>query len=524
MIRRLFRKMLKILAGSVIALVVVLTVLLNWPLSEMPRPGVTGDFLIRNVAVVDVVNGVILPSRNVVIRGRRIESIDASVSESGQNDLVVVEGGGKFLIPGLWDMHVHSIKLSPQFNHPLFIANGITGAREMWGCPSLPDSFLACREDTERWNEGLRDHSSLAPRYIQRSSFAINGAEGVPADAPIFFRARNADEARSLAAHHADAGTELLKVYTDLSVDAYAALAAEASARGISLVGHLPVRVPLETALAAGQRSIEHPRVFLFECYRNIEELRALPSPMAAYSRSKEIQAGMVDEHDPERCAELMAAMAASDTWWTPTLQVLRMSAQAGNREFREDPRLRYIPFLINAGLWGPDADRWAENAANESGRNLQAQLYQLALDNVRQAHAAGVRIVAGTDAPDGYVFPGFAIHDELSELVRAGLTPADALRSATIDAALFTGEAKDHGSIEVGKVGDMILLDADPLNDIHNTAKISGLFFNGQYLDRAALDELLTFAEDHAGSIRTNLHLLWGALKSPVMRANFAD
>lgn len=516
--------MLKVLAGIVIALVVVLTILLNWPLPEMPRPGVTGDFLVRNVAIVDVMNGVILPTRDVVVRHGRIESIDASALTGMQGDFIVVDGDGKFLIPGLWDMHVHSIKISPQFNHPLFIANGITGVREMWGCPSLPDSFLACREDTERWNEGLRDHSALAPRYIQRSSFAINGAGGVPADAPIFFRARNAEEARSLVAHHSDAGVDLLKVYTNLSVEAYAALAADASTRGISLVGHLPVRVPLETALATGQRSIEHPRVFLFECYRNIEELRALPSPMAAYSKSVEIQARMVDGHDPERCAELMAAMAASDTWWTPTLQVLRMSAQAGNREFREDSRLRYIPFLINAGLWEPDADRWAENAAHESRHNVQAELYQLALDNVRQAHAAGVRIVAGTDTPDSYVFPGFAIHDELAELVRAGLTPADALRSATIDAALFTGKVEDYGSIEVGKMGDMILLDANPLDDIHNTAKISGLLFNGQYLDRTALDELLTFAEDQAGSIRTNLHLLWGALKSPVMRTNFAD
>ena len=154
----------------------------------------------------------------------------------------------------------------------------------------------------------------------------------------------------------------------------------------------------------------------------------------------------------------------------------------------------------------------------------MHAELYQLALDNVRQAHTAGVKIGAGTDAGDTYVFPGFAIHDELAELVRAGLSPADALRSATIDAARFTGQARDYGSIEVGKVADMILLNANPLADIRNTGKIAGLYFNGQYLDRAALDELLAFAEDQAGSVRTNLQLLWGALGSPVVRAQFAD
>jgi hypothetical protein len=243
---------------------------------------------------------------------------------------------------------------------------------------------------------------------------------------------------------------------------------------------------------------------------------------VAAYTT--DMRARFIDEHDPVRCAELMAAMAASDTWWTPTLQVLRMSALAGNREFREDPRRRYIPFIFWAGLWQPDADRAVADARHASGRDVHAELYRLAMDNVRQAHNAGVRIVAGTDSGDTYVFPGFAIHEELAELVRAGLAPTDALRSATIDAARFSGKAREYGSIEAGKVADMILLNANPLTDIRSTGKIAGLFFNGQYLDRAALDELLAFAEDQAGSLRTNLQLLWGALRSPVVWAQAAD
>jgi hypothetical protein len=199
-------------------------------------------------------------------------------------------------------------------------------------------------------------------------------------------------------------------------------------------------------------------------------------------------------------------------------------AAITGNQEFREDARLRYIPFIIRAGVWGPDADREMAHAAHASGRDVHAELYRLAMDNVRQAHAVGVRIVAGTDSGDTYVFPGFAIHDELAELVRAGLTPTDALRSATINAARFSGKAREYGSIEAGKVADMVLLDANPLTDIRSTGKIAGLFFNGHYLDRAALDELLAFAEDQAGSIRTNLQLLWGALRSPVVWAQAAD
>jgi hypothetical protein len=518
----LIRKLLVILAAMTGSISVVLAALLNWPLSEMPRPGVTGEFIVRNVAIVDVVNDRIVPGRDVVVRNGRIDSIGAGLPAIRQRGLLVVDGTGKFLIPGLWDMHVHSLKISPQYTHPLSIANGVTGVREMWGCPSLPDSFVACGDDIERWRAGLQDHSRLAPRYIMRSSFAINGEEGVPDSAPAFFRARNADEARALVAHHAADGVDLLKVYTDVSVAAYEVLTAEAAKRGLRVAGHLPVRVPLGMALAAGQHSVEHPRIFLFECYRGAAEVRALPDPMAAYTT--EMRARFIDEHDRARCAQVMAAMAASDTWWTPTLQVLRMSAQAGDRAFREDPRRRYVPFIFRAGLWQWDADRAAAHARDASGRAVDAELYRLAMDNVRQAHDAGVRIVAGTDAGDTYVFPGFAIHDELAELVRAGLTPADALRSATIDAARFSGKARDYGSIEAGKVADMILLDANPLVDIRGTREIAGLFFNGQYLDRAALDELLAFAENEAGSLRTNLQLLWGALRSPVIRAQAAD
>lgn len=518
----MIRKLFAILAALVIALAIALTALLNWPLPDMPRPGVAGDFLIRNVAVVDVVNGRTVPGRDVVVRAGRIHSIEAGNPGRAERGLRVVDGSGRFLMPGLWDMHVHSLKISPQFNHPLLIAAGVTGVREMWGCPTPHDRFLACGEDIERWRMGLRTHRHLAPRYVQRASYRMDGDQGVPAAAPAFFKTRTPDEVRALVAHQATARVDVVKTYTNLSRAAYEALAAEAPKRGLRVAGHLPVRVPLETALAAGQNSIEHPRVFLLECHRDIEAFRRQPDPMAAFTTA--IQARVIDERDPERCARLMSAMAASDTWWTPTLQVLRKSALARDAAFREDARKRYIPLLILKAIWEPDADGDADAAARFPERDVHGQLYQLALDDVRQAHAAGVKMLAGTDAPDTYVYPGFSIHDELAEFVRAGLSPADALRSATLNPARFSGQARDYGSIEVGKVADMVLLDADPLTDIRNTGRIRGLFFNGQHLDRVALDELLAFAESQARSVRANVQLLWSAVNSPVIQANFDD
>ncbi len=258
-------RVLTLFLGLAIGLALVLAALLVGPLPAMPQPGVAGDFLIRNVAIVDVSSGAVIPGRDIVVRDGRIDSISAGTAGTGQDDLLVVDGTGKFAIPGLWDMHVHSLKISPQYTHPLSIANGVTGVREMWGCASLPDGFVACGEDIERWREGLKIGRHLAPRYIQRSSFAINGAGGVPAAAPAFFRARNADEARALVAHHAGAGVDLLKTYTNLSPDAYAALAVEAPMHGLFLAGHLPVRrtgvrvdffqMPGRLRLSAKQRS-----------------------------------------------------------------------------------------------------------------------------------------------------------------------------------------------------------------------------------------------------------------------------
>jgi imidazolonepropionase-like amidohydrolase len=516
------RKLLRAIAGFTGGLVLLLAALLMWPLPEIPMQGVAGDFLIRNVTVVDVEAGVLREKQNVVVIDGRIASVGTAKPAQAQASLVAIDGTGRYLMPGLWDMHIHSLKISSQYIHPLFIANGVTGVREMWGCMSEPDSFIACLDDLERWNEALRDKSGLSPRYVLQSSFQINGGEGVPDGMPDFFRARNAQEARELVAYYAEAGVDSLKTYSDLSAAAYHALADGAREHGIMLAGHRPVRVSLEEMLAAGQDSVEHPRLFLFECYEKAAAYRALPDPLGAYNT--EMRADFIDRQDAERCASLIDAMAESDTWWTPTLQVLRMSALAADRGFRDDPRRKYIPYLLKAAMWMPDADRAAANSTDESGRNVDAAMYRMALQHVGQAHMVGVKILAGTDAGDTYVFPGFSIHDELVELVSAGLTPADALRSATVDAALFSGQENDFGSIDTGKVADMILLNADPLADIHNTRNIAGLFFNGQYFDRAALNQLLEFAGRQARSIRTNLHLLWDAVNSPIMRVQLAD
>ncbi len=520
----LLQRLLVLLVGVLCSAGLAVLALLLWPLPDMPRPGVAGDFLIHNVAVVDVAAGRVLPDRHVIVRRGRVENIARAGAETDTDtvSLTLIDGTGRFLLPGLWDMHTHTTKHAGQYQHPLFVANGVTGVRELWGCMSEPDSFFGCAADRNRWNAAVARGDYLAPRYVRHSSFQINGGNEVPEGYPDFFRARDAEEAQALVDFHAGQGGDFLKPYTELPVAPYLALAEAARKRGLTLEGHRPIKVSLPQALAAGQRSIEHARLFLLECFAGAAEFRAAPDPLRAYTR--DLRQRLLDEQDPERCRRLMSAMADSETWWSPTLQTLKMGALADDPAYRHDKRLVFVPYLYRTLMWMPDADRKAKENRHADGRKVNAELYALALSQVGEAHALGVKLLAGTDAFDTYVFPGFSLHDELADLVDAGLSPADALRAATIDAARFSGRADEFGSIEAGKVADLVLLDANPLEEIRNTRKVAAVFLNGRFLDRAALDELLAFAERQAGSVQHNLHIFWAALRSPLLRVQFAD
>ncbi|MEJ2603498.1 MAG: amidohydrolase family protein [Gammaproteobacteria bacterium] len=518
--RKLLRYAALSLGAIVAAVLSAFAALVVWPPPEMPRPGIAGDVVIRNVRVVDVQASTARQPADVVVRDGVIAVIgtDAVAPPHARE----IDGTGMYLMPGLWDMHTHSNTFADQYQHPLFIANGVTGVREMWGCMSRSDPFIACIEDRTRWNRELASGASLSPRYIGQSSFQINGGDEVPAGYESFFRLRNASDADALARFYEHAGADFLKVYSAVSPEAYAALADAAAAHDLALAGHRPLKVPLRQAIDAGQRSIEHGRLFALECYEAADDFRALPDPLAAYDTG--FIADLVDGQDTARCDEMMAAMAGSETWWTPTLQTLRMGAMAHDPVFRNDPRSQYVPGVLRRLMWTPDADRNAATALDASGRNVRAALYSLALGHVRKAHATGVRLLAGTDSFDTYVYPGFSLHDELGRLVEAGLSPAAALRTATIDAATYMGLDDSYGSVEIGKSADLLLVSADPLQDISNTLRIEALVFSGHYYDRDALDALLAFAARRAGSMHQNVQIIWRAVRSPLVRAQFAD
>ena len=505
---------------GVCALGVFLAVII--PIKSTPMVGIQGDFAITHVNIVDTVDGNILEDMSVLVEKGRISKIIASGDTQLDPNFHVISGKDKYLLPGLWDMHTHSLKLSPQLHHPLFIRNGVTSIRDMSGCLNNDDSYWACPNDRNLWEEQAINGERISPRYPLQSSYQTNGGTEVPGSYPAFFRLENLEDARKLVDFYSTQSVDFIKTYTQLTLDQYNRLVVSATQRGIDIAGHKPISVSLDHALKTQMKSIEHGRLFMFECFTGIEEFRKLTDPISQYNA--QFIGGMLENQNPEKCEGEMVAMANSETNWVPTLTTLKMSAEVRETSFREDSRLKYIPYVVKKLLWEPDAERASKHGYDEKGNFVHADFYAAVTAQIKKANDLGVKLLAGTDNIDTYVFTGTSLHDELAMLVEAGLTPLEAIQTATINPAKFSGLDEEFGSVEINKQADLILLNENPLLDIRNTADIYGVMFSVQYFDRQALEALDKFVTKSAKSIRVNIRFLYNLLASPLMRVQLVD
>jgi hypothetical protein len=303
-------------------------------------------------------------------------------------------------------------------------------------------------------------------------------------------------QARGLVRKLAPDGLDRVKIYTPLSPEAMRWMGDEAAKTGIAIAGHVPLRATSIEASNAGFASIEHARAFLFDCFPGSADFRA-----GATSNDPPVEVlwAVVEEHDPARCRKVFETLVENGTAYVPTHVTRRMEAYADDPEFRDDPRRRHLPAPLWQ-QWQRDADRMVALDPSPEGRRAMRRFYEKGLELTGAAHAAGVTVLVGTDGGDTYAFPGSGVHDELGELVKAGLTPAEALRAATSESAAFLGRSEDHGTVEAGKVADLVLLDADPLESIETVREIRAVIFGGEYLDRERLDAMLAGVEEAAG------------------------
>ncbi|HEX2080181.1 MAG TPA: amidohydrolase family protein [Longimicrobium sp.] len=435
--------------------------------------GAEGAIAITGVTVIDGTGAPARADQTVVVQGSRIVAVGPSASVRVPAGARRIEARGKWLIPGLWDMHVHAFGYGfADFTGPLLLAHGVTGARDM--------GFLV---DTARhWRDEVAAGRVPGPRLV------IGGRLDGPRNrAPWVARAATADEARRAVDSLVDGGADFIKVYSHLPREAYFAAAERARRRGVPFAGHVPYAVSVEEAARAGQRGIEHQDDLMRACSAEDEALRAElmsmppdapPARQLALIRdhARRMRAG----YDPARCARVIAAMAEAGAWATPTLVVYQPYLAPGDTAVTHPALMRYVPQRLRA--------EWRARLERAGPGDTATVSAYFSLARTGEMHRAGVRLLAGTDAPLAYVHPGISLHDELALLVRAGLTPMQALQSATRDPAAYLGALDSLGTVQPGRLADLVLLDADPLADIRNTRRIHAVIASGRVVDRAAL------------------------------------
>ncbi|MFO0948598.1 MAG: amidohydrolase family protein [Planctomycetota bacterium] len=443
----------------------------------------TPPLVVENVAVIDCESGKILEQRSVLVENGKISAIGNQDEIQLPSGTQRIDGQGKFLIPGLWDMHIHMVGAGAL---NMCLANGVTGVRDMHAI--FPGLIFQFRRETAVGK-------TPGPRIVAAGAM-VDGGKAVMTGA---YTANNPEEAKKAMEGLAKQGADFVKVYSKLPRDAYLAIVEEAKKRNLPIAGHVPESVSVVEASNLGQKSMEHLLGVMTACSSQEESLRleqtqamadaTLNSGLRLLFRAQD---KALETFDDQKANALCQLFAKNQTWQVPTLAMLRATSMLADPAFTADERIKYIPPFV-ASNWKPTSSLiqfFVERGAE------QKKQYERAIALVRKMHQAGVPFLAGTDTPNPYCYAGFTLHDELALFVDAGFTPLESLQTATINAARYLGEEKNGGSVAPGKIADLVLLDDNPLADIRNTRKIHAVIRAGHLYDRAALDQLLAKAE----------------------------
>jgi hypothetical protein len=442
------------------------------------------DILVTNVTLVDVERGTHDEGQSVLIAGDRIAQIGSSII--APDGTALYDGGGAFLIPGLWDSHVHifSTPTEPDTALPLYLINGVTGIRDMGALwPIAEQLALQAR---------IEVGEVLGPRLVLSGAWV----DASPGSWPGMFLADTPEAARAVVDQVAAEGWAAVKAYSMLDEPTYLALAQAADGAGLPFVGHIPERVALGTALAAGQDGSEHfGRVTMACATAEAEMLDALRDVMATGADRDGIFAVMaarnrivLESWDEQLCNQVLADMAKARMHVSPTLVVAGF--YVGDRPANDAPRVRMLPPEVRSAWSGPD---FRLDAMTDEVRALASDSIALDHRTFLMAQRAGVPILASTDASfaNPWLFHGFSLLDELELYVEIGLTPREALYSATVAPPRFFRLADQDGTIAPGRRADLVLLDANPLEDLATLRRPRAVIVGGRVLDRQALDEM---------------------------------
>lgn len=415
------------------------------------------------------------PNTTIVLADNRVLAV-------GSRDLPLPRGcrtldfTGKFVIPGLWDMHVHGAYLD-RITLPLCLVNGVTGLREMWGSPPIYE----LRDRIERGEV-------LGPRLVVGSSII----DGPHSTLPGALVVGTPDEGRQAVREAKTQGADFVKVYSYLDRPTLTAIADECARQDITFAGHCSNHVPLGDASDLGQRTFEHMYGLPLATSARETELRqaiaTLPlDPADSFAWFKQVldlerQAAL--SHSRSKAVRLANQLRRNGSALCPTIVAMRVYASPADR-YANDPRMRYTPSFYR-DLWQDQLVQWAPVTPQEIRE--QAEFLKRRMDQVAEMHAHGVEVLVGTDAGNPYSFAGFSVHDELELLVEAGLSPSAALRAGTRGAA-----------VKPGADANLVVLDGNPLANIHNTQRIHTVLTRGQVFGPAERQRMLAEVEKAA-------------------------
>ncbi|MEO8336391.1 MAG: amidohydrolase family protein [bacterium] len=410
--------------------------------------------------------------QTIIIANGVIQAVGPSASTAIPRGASRVDVHGKFAIPGLWDSHVHFMNATATAL-PVYLALGVTSVREMGG-------YI---DSTRRWQARMRAGTLAGPRILtpgpilESPGYLQNVRERSVRDPRIGQRVLpyrigvgTPAEAKAAIDSLLKLKVDFVKIRTTETPESYFAILREAKRAGLLVAGHQPSVVPVVVAVDSGQRDIEH----------------AIGPPLSRLPS---------DARD-----SIYLEFAKMGTWYTPTLVVSRavtlpgtdaMNAIFGDSALRNDERRAYAaPWLLE--WWRMQIEERLTDTSSARSEGVR-ELYASSVADVRRMHELGVLMLAGTDAGSVLIYPGFALHEELRLLVEeAGFAPIDALWSATVGPARFAKLDATLGTIAKGKIADLVLLDANPLDNIRNTRSIFAVVQNGKLLSRARLDSML--------------------------------
>lgn len=450
---------------------------------------ITALTALTGATVIDVVTGRRNPAQTVLISGDRIIGVGRHLPVP--RGATVIDVTGKFVIPGLADMHVHSVgdeRVSP----PLYLANGLTTVREM----AAPDPVLY------DWRDRIEAGTLLGPRMIVAGQII----DGDPTlwDPNLLHVLVVKDEAGARAAVRQvkEEGADFVKVYSRLSPTAYRAILDEARRQGLTVHGHGPDQVSVQEVSAAGQRTIEHIHALALSVSSRETEVRRMQRAITVktgdynswFRQMHPIEWIAANSFSRSRAAEVFGTLRRNRTRVTPTLTMHNV-LDLPDYTAPDPATLKYL----SADMIGT-YEYVIENLyrANRNAEEIshQRQMWEYRQRFVHELYAHDVPVLAGTDTGTPYMVPGFALHRELELLVGAGATPRQALYSATVEPARFLGRQADLGSVEAQKIADLVVLDGDPLTDIRNTQRIHSVITRGRVISPAKRQKMLADVE----------------------------